>query len=89
MAVDGFQGRRGIDGNEVRGEAYDGAIFEVGTVESKMAVSLVGVIDVVPVTGVFVSRVFRVDARRETTRETNQSVIRARNGPGCWARGCR
>lgn len=71
MAVDGFQGRGGIDGNEVRGEAYDGAIFEVGMVESKMAVSLVGVIDVVPVTGggVFVSRVFRVDARRETTRD--------------------
>lgn len=70
MAVDGFQSRGGIDGDEVRGEAYDGAIFEVGTVESKMAVSLVGMIDVVPVTGV--CQQSRQETRDKETRDKRQ-----------------
>lgn len=50
MTVDGFQSGGGIDGNEIRSEADNWTVFEVGTVKSKMAVSLVGMIDVVPIT---------------------------------------
>lgn len=49
MAIDGFQGRRGIDGDDIRSESYNGAIFKMGMIQSKMAVSFVGVIDVIPV----------------------------------------
>lgn len=55
VAVDGLEGCGGVDGDEVWGEADDGAVFEVGVVQGEMAVAEVGVVDIVPGLGVSIS----------------------------------
>lgn len=49
MAIDGFQGRRRIDGDDIRSKSHNGTIFKMGMIQSEMAVPFVGVIDVIPV----------------------------------------
>lgn len=88
MAVDGLEGRGGVYGDEVWGKADDGPVFEVGVVEGEMAVAEVGVVDIVPGLGDINIRIGSL-YEQEGEGGTNQSVIRARNGPGCFASGCR